>query len=122
MLWIAASFAMAAPADTVPAKPISTMPHIIAGQIGESDYPRKARREDLTGETRAMLRVSRAGRVTRCSISRSSGHAILDARVCELALTRLRLAPARDTEGKPTEMDVVLPVLWKLEDSPKPAG
>ena len=99
---------------------IATMPRIVAGGIGASDYPPMARRHEWTGQTRALMSVSRKGRVTRCSIARSSGHPLLDERTCQIAVTRMRLSPALDAAGVPIDADVVLPVMWALEDPPKP--
>ena len=120
-LAIAAAPVVGAPPKEFSFKPpLAVMPRIIAGGIEESDYPRIARRNDLTGETRASMTISPKGRVTRCSIVRTSGHAVLDERVCEIALTRMRLSPAIGTDGKRVEAEVVLPVKWILEEAPKP--
>ena len=113
--------AVAAPPVIVPSAPaIATMPQIVAGGIGASDYPHMARRHELTGQTRALLTVSRKGRVTRCSVARSSGHPLLDERTCQIAVSRMRLSPALDAAGTPIDADVVLPVVWALEDPPQP--
>ena len=116
-----ASPVVAAPSVDAAIRPaVVTMPRIIAGGIVTADYPRLARRNDLSGVTRAALTVSRKGRVTRCAIARSSGHAILDAQTCRIAVARMRLSPALDAAGKPVEADVVLPVVWVLEERPTP--
>ena len=113
--------AVATPPAIAPGRPaIATMPRVIAGGIVHSDYPRPALRYEMTGETRASVTVSRQGRVTRCSIARSSGHPILDERTCQIALTRMRLSPALDAAGTPIDANVVMPVVWALADPHKP--
>lgn len=70
----------------------------IRGGINIRDYPRSA--EGATGSVTVHLDVSAQGRVTRCTVARSSGNAALDATTCRLAQARFRYAPARDREGR----------------------
>ena len=51
--------------------------------------------------TIVSLQVSAQGRVTACSVYRSSGFPESDAKVCELAYDQIRFEPARDSSGNP---------------------
>lgn len=68
------------------------------GRIAPADYPRAAGGQQ--GTVRAELTVSAAGAVTRCTIVRSSGSAVLDDTTCRLIRERFRFTPARDARGR----------------------
>ena len=114
-LMLAAAALMLAPA-AAETPVIATMPRIIAGQITSEDYPPAALRNEAEGRTSAGLVIDPNGRVRRCRIAQSSGHEILDSRVCQLALIRMRFSPALDAAGQPIAVHVVLPVVWKIEE------
>ena len=97
-----------------------TMPRVIAGTITSDDYPPAALRDEAEGRTSASLSIDAHGRVTRCRIAQSSGHEILDSRVCQLALIRMRFSPALDASGKPVAVQAVLPVVWEIASLPPP--
>jgi protein TonB len=46
------------------------------------------------------IAVTANGRVSACSVTQSSGSALLDATTCRLAQRRFRYEPARDAQGK----------------------
>jgi len=69
------------------------------GSIVPRDYPRAA--NGSQGTVEARLAVSAAGAVTGCTVSRSSGNAVLDATTCRLIRQRFRFTPARDAQGNP---------------------
>ncbi|AHE54912.1 hypothetical protein NX02_16160 [Sphingomonas sanxanigenens DSM 19645 = NX02] len=71
----------------------------IAGGINAADLPRKARAR-AAGSVLIHLAVGADGRVTGCSIARSSGDAALDAATCRLATRRFRYRPATDATGR----------------------
>lgn len=68
------------------------------GRIGPRDYPRAAAGHQ--GAVTAHLEISVTGIVTGCSITRSSGSAVLDATTCRLIRERFRYTPARDAQGR----------------------
>ena len=84
-------------------------------QTSDDDYPPESRRAGQQGVARLLITVSPAGRVTACSIYRSSGARPLDARSCTLAVDRFRFLPAR-RDGTPVEDTAILPVDWRLQD------
>lgn len=119
MLVAAAALLLAPAAAETPV--MATMPRIVAGQITSDDYPPAALRNEAEGRTSAGLVIDPHGRVRRCRIAQSSGHEILDSRVCQLALVRMRFSPALDATGQPMTVQVVLPVVWKIEEPAPPA-
>jgi protein TonB len=112
--------ALAGPAAAVPA-PLATLPRTIAGQITSADYPAAALRAEAQGRTDASMTIDRSGRVTRCTVARSSGHAILDQQTCSIALSRMRFTAALDAAGQPLAVNVILPVVWAIDGLPHPA-
>lgn len=70
-----------------------------SGTISRRDYPADASRTGATGSVTARLEIAPYGRVTGCTIVRSSGTPSLDATTCRLAKQRFRFEPARDAAG-----------------------
>jgi protein TonB len=84
--------------------------------LTDNDYrPNWARRE-LTGLAGFRLQIAADGRVTGCSITRSTGHAELDEATCALVARRARFEPARGTSGEPVAGSYSGSVLWELPD------
>ncbi|HEX8256280.1 MAG TPA: energy transducer TonB [Allosphingosinicella sp.] len=73
---------------------------LIGGALLDSDYPRAARRKRAEGVVFLSFKVAADGGVSDCIVTRSSGHAELDATTCRLIERRFRYAPALDAEGK----------------------
>jgi protein TonB len=69
------------------------------GRITGRDYPRAAGGKQ--GTVRTQMAISATGRVTDCTVVRSSGNGALDATTCRLIRERFRFNPARDGEGRP---------------------
>jgi protein TonB len=109
-----AATAMLMLADVTPAPAWAEPPRPIAGYIASEDYPPEALRNDLQGRVDALLTISEAGSVVSCTIKRSSGHRLLDDTTCRLVLARYRFDPARNGDGRPVEVQAVLPVIWAL--------
>lgn len=81
----------------------------------EADYPPESLRAGQQGLVKVMITVNPEGRVTACSVYRSSGARPLDERSCALAFERFRFRPAR-RDGIAVEDQAILPVDWRLED------
>jgi protein TonB len=73
----------------------------IAGAINENDYPREAIRAHQSGKVQMRFTVGTNGRVSDCTITKSSGSPSLDATTCRLILQRFRYEPSRDAQGRP---------------------
>ena len=89
-------FAMPAPAG-FPARPMAALP----GLIRPDDYPAAAIRAGEEGTVGYRLEIAPNGRVTACTIARSSGSAALDSTTCRILRARARFTPARDAQGRP---------------------
>jgi protein TonB len=89
----------------------------IARYISIQDYPSAALLARQQGRVGVRLGVSAAGRVTDCTVTLSSGAAILDASTCRLLRSRVRFDPARDAQGAAvagtysTHVDWTLPIM-----------
>lgn len=79
------------------------------------EYPTVARRRGWQGRATVGLHVEADGDLTRVHLVESSGYALLD-RAAVKNVTELRTVPgaARWLEG--SNMDVVLPVRYQLQD------
>jgi protein TonB len=62
------------------------------------------------------MTVGADGRVTGCTVSRSSGNGALDSTACSLAQRRFRFTPAQDTEGNNIAGTATRSVRWTLPD------
>ena len=80
----------------------------------DNDYPTSAMREGKQGVTGFRVSVGPDGRVTDCSVTRSSGSPELDDTTCKLITRRARFAPAMDGDGKPTTGTYSSSVRWQI--------
>jgi protein TonB len=78
----------------------------IAGEIRPSDYPRDLRDAGIDGTVGLLFTVGTNGRVTRCTVTRSSGVPELDSLTCRLIQQRFRYRPATDRFGRPVADEV----------------
>ncbi len=93
-------------------------PRLRKGRIRDSDYPREAGEEGIGGTVGVRFVVEPDGRVSRCSIERSSGSPALDDRTCALIVQRFRYDPSRDPEGRPVRATIVQNHTWMIHDLP----
>jgi protein TonB len=70
------------------------------------DYPPEALRAHQEGTALFTLDIDVLGCPTRCTITRSTGFAILDDATCAMLLRRAQFKPAVDGDGKP------IPATW----------
>lgn len=78
----------------------------IAGEIRDSDYPRGAPEDDRVRRVGLRFVVGVKGRVTDCTVTRSSGNRLLDDATCALLIKRLRYRPELDSRGRPVPVTV----------------
>ena len=78
------------------------------------DYPITSIRNEEQGTVGTILTLASGGAVKSCRIIQSSGYEALDAKSCDVMLTRGRGEPARDKHGKPVESFVYFTVRWEL--------
>ena len=82
--------------------------------VGPDDYPPEALRRGQQGTVRFVVTVGTNGRVTECTITRSSGYEQLDEGTCRLARRKLRFNPGR-VGGRAVEMPAVaFGITWTL--------
>jgi TonB family protein len=106
----------------VPAPPVRSRPIDANYWITTDDYPAAALRAELEGEVTVAYAVSAEGRVTDCTIVRSSGVPVLDSTTCMLITTRARYSPARDHAGRPVSDSHIQRIVWTLPAEMPGAG
>jgi protein TonB len=84
----------------------------IAGALRDSDYPGEAEASGLAGTVAISFRVRTDGLVDRCTVVRSSGHALLDDLTCRLFTARYRFRPALTARGEPVESTLQTSFTW----------
>jgi periplasmic protein TonB len=118
------------PRPTAPLGPKTTTPLAGAARTGSvhaptpigsasawimgSDYPSRALRDEREGTTSYILTIAPDGKVIGCQVTRSSGHADLDAATCDNVRRRARLTPATDASGRPTSGSYSNKVRWSI--------
>lgn len=80
---------------------VSSRARLLSGRLRDGDYPRSASRARAGGTVVVRFAVGADGRAGGCRVTRSSGHAELDATTCRLIEKRFRYAPARGADGRP---------------------
>jgi TonB family protein len=82
------------------------------------DYPAEALRAGAEGTVQFRLDINTEGRVSRCNIVQSSGNASLDAKTCEVLISRARYTPARNAAGEAVPGTDAGRVTWRLPEPP----
>lgn len=93
-------------------------PRLIGGRVRDSDYPRSALASGFEGTVHMRFLVTPEGRVGRCEVTRSSGHAGMDRETCRLMQQRLRYRPALDMYGRPIPAWTEGEQEWYLRQEP----
>jgi protein TonB len=97
--------------------PIAAKPRGRPGTwITENDYRSSWINRELTGIAGFRLGVGANGQVTSCEITRSTGHAELDAATCSLLQRRAKFEAARDGNGERTAGTFASSVEWRIPD------
>lgn len=79
-----------------------------------NDYPSRALREEREGSTSFRVEVGTDGRVTRCTVTGSSGHSDLDEATCKNISRRARFRPALDPSGREISGTWASRVKWEI--------
>lgn len=82
-----------------PAQRISRIPNSQYRRLVASSGQRR-------GTVGITLKVNTDGSPSNCRIARSSGNAVTDSLMCQLALQYVRFRPARDDRGRPVAQDI----------------
>jgi TonB family protein len=116
LLAAAPAAASAEPQSTAPARAKANL----ASLFSDEDYPAEAVRNHEQGPVAFSLSVGADGTPTACSVTASSGSAILDSTTCRLLMERARFEPARDARGRPATDSVHGRIVWRLpEEEPE---
>ena len=97
-----------------------TPPRRIRGSLGDSDYPAGLGEAGIGGTVSVQFSVETDGRVGRCFVTRSSGHAELDDLTCQLIERRYRFRPSLGPDGRPVRARVAENHTWETIDDPPP--
>lgn len=97
--------------------PVAASPRNNPGSwVTTNDYPSRAIREEWEGTTSFKVSVGTDGRPQDCTVTRSSGHAMLDEATCAKVMKRARFKAAMDGFGEKTVGSYSSSVRWQLPD------
>ncbi len=82
--------------------------------VSSKDYPPDAMKAGQEGTTGFALTIGTDGKISKCSIEKSSGSASLDAATCRILTSRARFTPALDPEGRPSTGIYRSRIAWRL--------
>ncbi|MFM7404248.1 MAG: TonB family protein [Erythrobacter sp.] len=100
-----------------PYTPVGAKPKGNPGKwVTNDDYRSRWIMEEMAGTARFSLGIDARGQVTGCTITRSTGHAPLDAATCALVSKRGRFDAARDSTGKPVAGSYTGSVTWRIPE------
>jgi protein TonB len=109
------------PAPPAPATPQLVEPAKaradLASLFSADDYPSSAIYAEEQGVTVFRLNVGANGRVTGCTVIKSSGSDALDATTCRVLVRRARFIPARDNRDQATTDTHTGRIRWALPDN-----
>lgn len=88
-------------------------PARITRKIPDSDYRRISDNRLPSGSATIHFVVNPQGRMTNCSVMRSSGDPQVDAILCQIAQARMRFSPARDPSGRPVSQEMAYTPTWR---------
>jgi protein TonB len=104
------------PPPPPPPRQAARAPQHRSGSISDEDYPASAIRAEAQGTTTIRMTVGADGRVTGCTVARSSGNSALDSTACSLAQRRFRFTPAQDTNGNNVAGTSTRSITWRLPE------
>ncbi|MEM6857682.1 MAG: energy transducer TonB [Pseudomonadota bacterium] len=114
---VAATGAGSGPAPSPRADPLPATPTgDITRWITTSDYRTSWINRGFTGTASFTLEIDARGRVSDCTITGSTGHAVLDGATCRLLERRARFDPARDGAGDPVAASYSSSVAWQIPE------
>ena len=93
---------------------------LVSGLIGDSDLPAAEQKKKDKRPVGIRYKVTADGRVTGCSVSKTSGAKSLDSLACRLAEERFQYAPARNAAGDYQEASIDHVVTWTIPPSAAP--
>jgi len=101
------------PSDWLAAASASRRPVWVEGMITDADYPQTARKEGVEGIVKAEVLIDSSGIVRNVEIIESSDQRF--GSVVEEKLKNARFKPGLDSDGKPINIRMIIPVVFKLQ-------
>lgn len=101
------------PEDYRPNQPVEPLTPA-SGWIRATDYPDEAIKEQRGGRAGLRLSVNQWGRVSDCTVTRSSGSSDLDALSCKLVARRAVFIPATDGNARPIPSIYTHDIVWDV--------
>ena len=97
--------------------PIAASPANNPGRwVTDSDYRSTWIRQEMSGVASFALTIDSRGKVSDCTITRSTGHSALDQATCTLIERRAKFDPAKDSYGNPIAGTYRNSVNWKIPE------
>ncbi len=90
----------------------------LASLFTDQDYPAEALAAREQGAVGFTLDIGPNGRVTACTVTRSSGSSALDVTTCGLMQSRARFTPATDAGGGAVPDRMSGRIVWVLPAAP----
>jgi TonB family protein len=87
---------------------------LVAPIFYDEDYPAAALHSGESGSVGFRAEIGPGGRVANCTITVSSGSAVLDSATCRILQARAHFIPALDAAGQPTGDVVTGRINWRL--------
>ena len=87
----------------------------IEGLFNSDDYPGIALFQDQMGDVALVLLIDEQGKVADCTVTQTSGVAVLDAQSCAIVKERGRFNPALGQNGKPAKSSWLQRIRWRLQ-------
>lgn len=84
--------------------------------VTDADFRSRWIREERFGTASFRLEIAANGRVDSCTITRTTGHAVLDTATCDLITKRARFDPATDSTGSKIRGVYQSSIRWVLPD------
>lgn len=98
---------------SLPSPPERRRPHLNA-YFSPEDYPAVALRARAQGSVEVALVVGPNGRVSGCTVTRSSRSPALDTATCNILRSRARYTPALNADGQPVSGRDRERIDWRL--------
>jgi protein TonB len=99
---------MAAATEPVPLTPLTKL-------LSEGEKQAVVERIGAQGTVGIKVTIDASGRVSDCSVARSSGFKALDTETCKVVQRRARFTPARDEQGRAVSGVMYGEIAWEPE-------
>lgn len=85
------------------------------GMFSGMDYPPQAAWKSFGGTTSVLLLIDEVGAIKDCTLTESSGMAVIDSRTCALITYKARFKPAVGSSGKAIKSTYSRSITWRVE-------